>query len=554
MSTTHTFDDLLTSLGTGKWNLFVIMTVCFYMNQAPFQSLSGAFLTPQVDHLCRIPEGAFPLLTNTSDNNTSVSSCSYLVRVAGDNLEERLCTHWDFDNSTYGSTLTSEFNLVCEGKFLRPLFNSIYLFGDLFGCPTNGWLSDKYGRKTMLAIGLVMYTLLSNCLSWLHNMSAILVVRFFQGLAQPTAIHSGYSLAMEVCQLRHRYVVGTLIFLPWAFSIMVSAGIAYLIRDWQWYMFIVSLPSLVFLPVLWFLDESPRWLILRGHHDRALQVLQRAARWNSVKLPPKEELLAIMEDIRRESSQDSKAHAQGLLSSLRLVAREITIFVRTKKMRKISLSIYTNFLISGMVYFGLSLGGDGFGTDPFVYMVLSGAVEIPGSIVIIPMVGRLGRRVSNIICYLITGVVLLAISFTPSASWMMTTLALLGKLTISAAYQIVFLHANELFPTEVRTRGTSNAGVFAQVGSSAAPFLVDSLRNVYSSAPSMVFSVASLVAAVVTFGLPETRDVGLPDTITHVESHSLSPRRDASSFQRKGTDQTDTEENLLSKRATVSLP
>lgn len=49
-----------------------------------------------------------------------------------------------------------------------------------------------------------------------------------------------------------------------------------------------------------FLEESPRWLMVRGHQDRALHVLQKAARWNNVSLPPKEQLLAIMEDIRRE--------------------------------------------------------------------------------------------------------------------------------------------------------------------------------------------------------------------------------------------------------------
>lgn len=84
-------------------------------------------------------------------------------------------------------------------------------------------------------------------------------------------------------------------------------------------------------------------------------------------------------------------------------------------MRKITLSIYANFLISGMVYYGLSLGGDGFGADPFVYMVLSGVMELPGSTLTIPMVERLGRRISNIICYLFTGVMLLALTFIPAS-------------------------------------------------------------------------------------------------------------------------------------------
>lgn len=50
-------------------------------------------------------------------------------------------------------------------------------------------------------------------------------------------------------------------------------------------------------------------------------------------------------------------------------------------------------------------------------------------------------------------------------------------------------------------------------------------RSVWSSAPSLVFSAASLVAAAVTLGLPETRGVALPDTVAHVESHAFTRRR-----------------------------
>lgn len=48
------------------------------------------------------------------------------------------------------------------------------------------------------------------------------------------------------------------------------------------------------------LDESPRWLIVRGRHDDALRVLQKAARWNKAQLPPEEELRALMDHIRKE--------------------------------------------------------------------------------------------------------------------------------------------------------------------------------------------------------------------------------------------------------------
>ena len=50
------------------------------------------------------------------------------------------------------------------------------------------------------------------------------------------------------------------------------------------------------------LDESPRWLAVRGYHTHALAVLQRAARWNHVALPPRHRLLQIIKDSQDEVS------------------------------------------------------------------------------------------------------------------------------------------------------------------------------------------------------------------------------------------------------------
>lgn len=59
---------------------------------------------------------------------------------------------------------------------------------------------------------------------------------------------------------------------------------------------------------------------------------------------------------------------------------------------------------------------------------------------------------------------------------------LLGKLSTTAAYMVVYFHANELFPTEVRQRGMSTCTMVAKIGSMIVPFLVDILvgdANVY---------------------------------------------------------------------------
>ncbi|ROT65471.1 hypothetical protein C7M84_016550 [Penaeus vannamei] len=129
------FDELLILLGTGRWNLVTFFAAGYWMIQVPCQSVGGAFLTPEVDHSCRLP----PEATNVSE----VSQCKYNVTTSVGSFEERPCLQWDFDNTTYTNTLTSEFQLVCEYRFLRPAFKSLYFFGAFVGAPLNGWLSDK---------------------------------------------------------------------------------------------------------------------------------------------------------------------------------------------------------------------------------------------------------------------------------------------------------------------------------------------------------------------------------------------------------------------------
>ncbi|XP_047482806.1 organic cation transporter protein-like [Penaeus chinensis] len=287
-------------------------------------------------------------------------------------------------------------------------------------------------------------------------------------------------------------------------------------------MFTVTLPSVLSLPALWFIDESPRWLIVKGRHQEALRVLRRAAKWNKVKLPREEELLKVMMEIQNEQGDgqhQARANSSTFSDLLRGVANELVILFRTRRIRTLTLYLYVNHVVAGLVYYGLSLGGDKFGVDPFVYMSLSGVMELPGGTLTIPMVDKMGRRPSNVICFFVTAAVLLVLGVVPAGiDWLVTTMALLGKLTIAAAYQILSLQATELFPTEVRVRGLGTCSMMSKIGSISAPFLVEALGTIGSWAPLVLFGAAGFVAGVVTLRLPETRGALMQDTVAGLEA------------------------------------
>lgn len=59
------------------------------------------------------------------------------------------------------------------------------------------------------------------------------------------------------------------------------------------------------LPVS-FMDESPRWLIVRGRPEQARRVLEKAARWNKRTLPPKDKLDNLFSRIYNEEVREEE--------------------------------------------------------------------------------------------------------------------------------------------------------------------------------------------------------------------------------------------------------
>ncbi|KAK4328459.1 hypothetical protein Pmani_001135 [Petrolisthes manimaculis] len=162
-----------------------------------------------------------------------------------------------------------------------------------------------------------------------------------------------------------------------------------------------------------FIDESPRWLIVRGHHDRALQVLQKAARWNNTSLPPKHRMRKLMTHITKESYKMSGDESIATLIKHFFV--HFSMLFRTRKMLQLTLCSNVGLLVTALGYQSISLSSAIYSSDPYIYSTLAGVVEIPGATLTIPFVNTFGRRPSNIVCMSTTGIFILAIAFIPKS-------------------------------------------------------------------------------------------------------------------------------------------
>lgn len=81
------------------------------------------------------------------------------------------------------------------------------------------------------------------------------------------------------------------------------------------------------------------------------------------------------------------------------------------KIRLITIIGCLDLLIVAMLFFGLTMGANALGVDLFIFLTISGTMELPASSLLVPFVHWLGRKKSTMSCYFFTAVVLLAQPF-----------------------------------------------------------------------------------------------------------------------------------------------
>lgn len=108
-----------------------------------------------------------------------------------------------------------------------------------------------------------------------------MIGRYVLGFGNSMAQMCSPMLLTEICHPQHRGPLTTVYNCLWNFgSLIVSVvgwGTSYLRNDWSWrsITFIQAVPSIVQLCGIWFIPESPRFLVNKDKSEEALQVLAK---------------------------------------------------------------------------------------------------------------------------------------------------------------------------------------------------------------------------------------------------------------------------------------
>uniref|UniRef100_A0A1A8DWD8 Solute carrier family 22, member 15 n=1 Tax=Nothobranchius kadleci TaxID=1051664 RepID=A0A1A8DWD8_NOTKA len=126
---------------------------------------------------------------------------------------------------------------------------------------------------------------------------------------------------------------------------------------------------------------------------------------------------------------------------------------------------------------------------------------------------------SSFLC--LAGFACLCTTFVPENAGTLLSLALLGKLMVSAAFNIAYVYSSELYPTVIRNAGLGVCSMSCRVGGILAPF-VPSMRALHTSMPFTIFCLSGLSAGCVGLLLPETLNRPAAETLEDLSSPTHS--------------------------------
>lgn len=358
------------------------------------------------------------------------------------------------------------------------------LLGCAVGAYFAGRLADRFGRRAIMRVAAVFFIISAWGSGAAGGSFEFVVYRVLGGLAVGAASVLAPAYISEVAPARYRGALATVqqiaiisglfvafvsnYFLAiWAGSSTTEFWLGF--EAWRWMFWVEMLPAAIFLVALFFIPESPRYLVLSRRTEEALGVLAK---------------LAGAEEARRKIDQIDKSlaadHHKPRLKDL--------LDPQTNRIRRlvwvgIGLATFQQLVgINVVFYYGAVLWQSvGFTeSDALLINVLSGGLSIAAVIIALVLVDRVGRKP-----LLLAGSIGMAISLaTLVVAFLNASIGANGSLTLEGIYgpmalvaanvYVVFFNGSwgpvmwvmlgEMFPNQIRGTGLAVSGL-AQWGS-----------------------------------------------------------------------------------------
>ena len=290
----------------------------------------------------------------------------------------------------------------------------------------------------------------------------------------------------------------------------VSTGwwnLVFVSEVWRGMLGMETLPAIMFFIIIFFIPESPRWLILKGKEEKATNILER------IYTSSKEALFQLTET-KSVLSSESKSEWKLLLQP----------GIRKAVIIGVCIAVLGQFMgVNAVLYYGPSIFENAglSGGDSLFYQVLVGLVNTLTTVLALVIIDKVGRK--KLVYYGVSGMVisliLIATYFIYGESWGISSIFLLifflfyvfcCAVSICA---VVFVLLSEMYPTRVRGLAMSIAGFALWIGTyligQLTPWM---LQNLTPAGTFILFAIMCVPYMLIVWKLvPETTGKSLEE-------------------------------------------
>lgn len=426
-----------------------------------------------------------------------------------------------YDTATVNGSLTfmAQKGQLDLNSFQQGIVSSGLTLGAAFGAIIGGPLADKIGRKKILTILGVIFSVGALGCAFATNITILIVFRFILGLAVGSASANVPVYIAEIApsDLRGKMVTTAQVmivtgqFVAFGVNAALTPLGAHNAAIWRWMLGIGTIPGIILWIGMFLVPESPRWLASQGLFDKALGVLRKIREAARVQ--------AEMDEIKLKNEQEkadseNQVGLKGLLSTKWVL--QITI---TGAM----LGIIQQFAgINSIMYYGGQIISDS-GFSQTVAAILNtgnGFLSIVGSVLGMFTIDWLGRKKLEYAGLTICGITLVVAgvihSTVPNASWAGITIVGLVYLYIiffqGTLGPVTWLINSEIFPQQYRGIGTGITIFALWIGNFVVGLLSPVLLEWNMSYTFYIFAACCAFGIVfVAMRVPETKGIPLEE-------------------------------------------
>ncbi|XP_042255253.1 solute carrier family 22 member 7-like [Thunnus maccoyii] len=528
------FDNILSEInGFGKFQIRLVLIQILARITMPGHFLLNNFMAAVPSHHCNISAlddgGFFGNLTQEqklavgipAEQDGTPSSClmfsepQYQYLSASNSSEDASIVQcqngWVYDNSTFKSTLATEWDLVCSRKAMNRATATIFFIGVMCGAPLFGFLSDRFGRRPLLLVSYLSSMMFAVFSAFSPSYVMFTIMRFFTGMTLAGISIISIVLNVEWFGIEHRTFSGIIISLDWTVGNWMLAGLAYWIKDWRMLILVVTSPLIMAVFTWRWLPESARWLLANGKADTAHHYIVKCAEMNN-----RSKCMAnITPEMLLESTETKTDGRKYTFLDL----------FRTPNTRKIAICSGIVWYGVAFTYYGISLNITGFGLNPYLTQLVFASIEMPMKIGVYFFLEKIGRKQGETWAMLLTGLCLFINMFVAQDKEIIrTAVGVLGKALSEASFTIMFLYTTELYPTVIRQNGLGYTAFLARLGVSISP-LIMLLEDVWHLLPSLIYCAVAVGSGLVALLLPETLNTRLPEFIEDIEKPRVQSTR-----------------------------